>query len=46
MSDNKPKNGQYYWTDLTVDNPAELKEFYKKIFGWQDMEVPMKDDDG
>lgn len=43
MSDNKPKIGQFYWTDLTVDNPIETKEFYKEIFGWQEMEVSMKD---
>ena len=42
---NKPKNGQLYWSDITVDNPAEVKEFYKKIFGWQEIEVPMKDGD-
>ncbi|MBD1430621.1 VOC family protein [Sphingobacterium litopenaei] len=45
MSNEKPKNGQLYWTDMTVDNPAEVKEFYKQIFGWHEMEVPMKDGD-
>lgn len=43
MNDKAPKVGQFYWTDITVENPAELKEFYKKIFGWQELEVPMKD---
>ena len=27
------KVGQIVWSDLTVDNPTELKEFYKEIFG-------------
>lgn len=43
MSEKKPKVGQFYWTDLTVDKPQERKEFYKQIFGWQEIEVPMKD---
>lgn len=42
---NKPKHGQFYWTDLTVENPADLKDFYKEIFGWQEMHIPMKDND-
>mgnify|MGYP000884361408 CR=1 FL=1 len=45
MSDEKPKIGQFYWADITVENPTELKEFYKQIFGWQAMELPMKDGD-
>lgn len=43
MSQNTPKVGQFYWTDLTVDNPKDVKEFYKQIFGWHEIEVPMKD---
>ena len=43
MSDIKPKIGQFYWTDITVENPSELKEFYKNLLGWQEIEVPMKD---
>ena len=45
MNDNKPNVGQFYWTDITVDNPSELKEFYKQVLGWKEMEVPMKDGD-
>lgn len=43
MSKNKPKHGQFYWTDLTVDKPTELKEFYKTLFGWQEIGVAMED---
>lgn len=45
MEKTKPKVGQFYWTDIAVDRPAELKEFYKDLFGWQEMAVPMKDGD-
>lgn len=37
------KVGQIVWSDLTVDNPTELKEFYKEIFGWTEHAVAMKD---
>lgn len=41
----KPKNGQLYWTDITVDNPQLLRDFYSQVLGWSTMEVPMKDGD-
>lgn len=37
------KNGQFYWTDLTVDEPDTLKEFYRDLFGWQEIPVAMND---
>ena len=46
MNENKPKVGQLYWTDITVDNPSDVKEFYKNVLGWQEIEVPMNDQDG
>lgn len=40
------KNGQFYWTDLTVDDPDSLKEFYRDLFGWQEIPVAMNDGAG
>lgn len=39
------KHGTFYWTDLTVDHPEQILDFYKNIFGWTSFEVPMKDED-
>ncbi len=39
------KHGMFYWTDITIDQPEPLKEFYKKLFNWKDFGVPMKDGD-
>lgn len=43
MSQNTLKLGQFYWTDLTVNDPKKLKEFYKKLFNWQEIGIPMQD---
>ncbi|MFD1770683.1 VOC family protein [Sphingobacterium suaedae] len=40
------KIGQFYWADLTVENPSAVKEFYKQVVGWQDVPVPMNDAQG
>ncbi len=44
---NKDKNtiGKFLWTDLTVSNATELKEFYKEVIGWKEQAVEMKDGD-
>lgn len=43
MDKKQLKNGQFYWTDLTVDDPGVLKDFYKEVFGWQEIPVAMAD---
>jgi len=43
MEQSKPKVGQFCWTDLTLDQPETVKEFYKEIFGWKEFPVKMKD---
>lgn len=45
MENKKHKYGQFVWTDVTVENPTELKEFYKDVFGWSEFAVGMKDGD-
>lgn len=45
MKNKKPTPGQLYWTDITVENPTELKDFYSQLFGWQEIYIPMKDDE-
>lgn len=37
------KHGQLYWTDLTLDEPELVKAFYKKVLGWEEMPVAMKE---
>lgn len=34
------------WTDITVLNADELKDFYTQVFGWTVEEVPMEDEEG
>lgn len=34
------------WTDITVKNAEELKDFYARVFGWTVQEVPMEDENG
>ena len=45
MSESKFKKGQFFWSDLTVPDATSLKEFYKEVIGWQEQEVPMKDNE-
>lgn len=35
------KIGSIGWTDLTVGDAAEVRNFYKEVVGWQDTEVNM-----
>ena len=35
--------GKFLWTDLTVPNAGELKEFYKEVVGWEEHAIDMKD---
>jgi predicted enzyme related to lactoylglutathione lyase len=39
----KPKPGTIVWHDLTVDNAAEVRDFYTKVIGWKPEEVNMGD---
>lgn len=39
MSDKKP--GDYAWLDISVENAQQLRDFYKKVLGWQVEEVSM-----
>lgn len=34
-----------FWTDLTVDEPQIVLDFYKTLFNWSSFEVPMKDEE-
>lgn len=43
MEENKSTIGQVVWTDLTVENADELKDFYKEVIGWEIKNVSMKD---
>jgi predicted enzyme related to lactoylglutathione lyase len=42
MSDEKtPETGTIAWTDLTVDNAEEIKDFYAKVVGWKPVPFEM-----
>ena len=42
MSDEaKPEPGTIVWTDLTVSNAEELRDFYSKVVGWEPAPVDM-----
>ena len=43
MAENKLPVGSIAWMDLTVPEASELKEFYKRVVGWQTSEVSMGD---
>lgn len=45
MEQEKPKHGTINWTDLTIPNAEEVKEFYKTVIGWTEQAIPMKDGD-
>lgn len=34
------------WTDISVKNAGELKDFYSRVFGWTVQEIPMEDENG
>lgn len=39
--DRRPEIGQIGWTDLTVDNADEIRDFYAAVVGWQASPVDM-----
>lgn len=41
MSEQKREMGTIGWTDLTVDNADEVRDFYREVVGWQVAEVDM-----
>ncbi|UCH83744.1 MAG: VOC family protein [Candidatus Latescibacterota bacterium] len=44
MSDEKaPEPGSIAWTDLTVDNAEEIKDFYTEVVGWKPVAFDMGD---
>lgn len=43
MNDPSKSIGAISWTDLTVPNAVELKEFYEAVVGWTDSPVEMGD---
>lgn len=45
MEPNSKKQGLMFWTDLTVDEPQIVLDFYKTLFNWSSFEVPMKDEE-
>ena len=42
MSDT-PQPGLVGWVDLTVDNAADLRDFYRAVIGWEYREVQMEE---
>jgi predicted enzyme related to lactoylglutathione lyase len=38
-----PRTGLIKWADLTVDNAAEVAEFYAGVVGWNAVELPVDD---
>jgi predicted enzyme related to lactoylglutathione lyase len=41
MSETKLKPGSIGWTDLTVPNATEVRDFYSKVAGWGSTDVDM-----
>jgi len=39
--DNKPEIGKIGWTDLTVDNADDVRDFYMAVVGWKPSSVDM-----
>jgi predicted enzyme related to lactoylglutathione lyase len=37
----KPQPGSIVWTDLTVENAEELRDFYGKVVGWKPASIDM-----
>ena len=33
--------GSVGWIDITVDNPTEIRSFYKQVVGWTETAIPM-----
>jgi len=45
VADSKPKIGTVAWVDLTVPDAAKVRDFYKKVIGWEPSPVKMGDYD-
>ena len=45
MADSQPKLGTVAWVDLTVPDAPKLRDFYKKVIGWEPSPVKMGDYD-
>ena len=45
MNKPKPKYGQFFWCDITVEDANSLKDFYQEVVGWQVHPIGMKDGD-
>lgn len=45
MTENTNNYGKILWSDLTVENTEQIKNFYKEVVGWEENPVPMKDGD-
>jgi uncharacterized protein len=41
MDENQIKAGMIGWVDLTVNNADEIRDFYKKVIGWDSDPVDM-----
>ncbi|MDX1522255.1 MAG: VOC family protein [Anaerolineae bacterium] len=35
MTQNKPPLGSIAWIDLTVENAAQIRDFYSQVVGWE-----------
>jgi uncharacterized protein len=35
------KAGEIVWTDLTIDNATDVKEFYERVVGWKSSPLSM-----
>ena len=40
MAEERP--GTVAWVDLTVDNAARVRDFYREVAGWEPSPVPMR----
>ena len=45
MADSQPKLGTIAWVDLTVADAPKIRDFYKKVIGWNPSPVKMGDYD-
>lgn len=43
MASNKPAVGSIVWRDLTVQNAAEVRDFYREVVGWKSSPHDMGD---
>jgi predicted enzyme related to lactoylglutathione lyase len=41
MSNNKPEVGTIGWTDLTISNAEDIRDFYSKVVGWKPQPLSM-----